>query len=139
MEVSISAPVTFLQHLRRHLRRAIDSVARVIQIPVRVQDTPGFQHSFVERRARVRRQYVERRRLDALLNGPLDRALEHRLVISVHAEDEAAVDHHALLVQATDSRTVIPPKVLRLALLAKVLGTERLEPDRETAQGARDK
>ncbi len=69
---------------------------------------PLREHSFIERRARVRREDVERGGLDALLDGPLDGALEHAFVVVVHAEDEAAIDHHACIVQASDGCSCSP-------------------------------
>ena len=96
-----------------------------------------IRHAAVERRARVRRQDVKRRRLDAVLDRPFDRALEHRAVVAVHAEHEAAVDHHAEIVQAANRRGVIAAHVLILPLLGKVRRVERLESDEEAAQPGR--
>ena len=92
------------------------------------------RHAAVQRRARIRRQDVEGRGLDALLDRPLHRALEHRPVVAVHAEDEAAVDHHAEVVQAADGGGVVAPQVLVLALLGEVGRVQRLEADEQAAQ-----
>ena len=88
----------------------------------------------VERRARVRREDVKRRGLDALLDRPLDRALEHRVVVAVHPEDEAPVDHHAKVVQAANGRGVVAAHVLVLPLLGEIRRVERLESDEEASQ-----
>ena len=97
---------------------------------------PCGLHPVVERRAGVGGQDVEGGGLDALLDRPLDGALEDGFVVLVHAEDEAGVDHHAELVQAADGGGVIPVQVLSFVLLAQVFGVERLEADEQAAQTA---
>ena len=62
---------------------------------------------------------MEGRRLDAVPHGPLHGSLEDRLVVGVHAEHEAAVDHHAEAVEALDGGGVVPSQVLQLALREK--------------------
>ena len=70
-----------------------------------------------------------------VLDRPLDRPLEHRLVVAVHAEDEAAVDHHAAG-RAGDGS----PARSRGAgsdtcrCSTRFVGVERFEPDEEAAQ-----
>ena len=58
------------------------------------------------------------------------------LVVVVHAEDEAAVDHHAQIVQPADGGVVIAVEVLVLVLRAQVGRAERLEADEQAAQAA---
>ena len=50
---------------------------------------------------------------------PVDRAVEDRGVVLVHAEDEAAVDHHAEVVQPAHGLPVVAVEVLDLALRAQ--------------------
>ncbi len=99
VELAIRSPVTRLQLFGTHADGPIDHVARVVQVPVVVEQAPGPLHTFVKRRARVRREDMECRGLDPLLHGPFDGTLEYVIVLAVHAEHEAGVDHHAEIVQ----------------------------------------
>jgi hypothetical protein len=63
-----------------------------------------------------------------------DGAVEDVRAVVVHAEHEAAVDHHAQLVEAADRLRVVPPDVLVLALLRQVVGVDGLEADEQAAQ-----
>jgi len=76
---------------------------------------------------------VKRRCLDSVLDGPLDRALEHGPIVTIHAKDETAVDHYAEVMQTTDCRRVIATQVLILPLLSEIRRVERFEPDEETS------
>jgi hypothetical protein len=69
-----------------------------------------------------------------VLDRPLDRPLEYRPVVGVHAEDEAAVDHDAQIVQTFDSRCVVAAHVLVFPLFGQVRRVERFESDKETSQ-----
>ena len=60
-------------------------------------------------------------------------------IVAIHAEDEAAVDHHAEVVQTADGRAVVAAQVLVLALLEQVRRVERLEADEEAAQAGIDR
>jgi len=77
---------------------------------------------------------VKRRGFDPVLDGPVHRPREHRLVVAIHAEDEAAVNHDAEIVQAADRGGVVAAQVLILVLLGQVLRVERLEADEQAAQ-----
>jgi hypothetical protein len=61
----------------------------------------------------------------SLFDCPFDRAVEHGRVVSVHAKHEAAVDHHAEIVQPAYRGRVVAAEVLELALLEKVGGRQR--------------
>ena len=87
-----------------------------------------------KRRTRVRRQNVERGGLNALLDRPVNRAVENSRVVIVHTKDKAAIDHHAQFVQPPDGGVVVAVQVLMLVLLAQVCRVERLEADKEAAQ-----
>lgn len=66
IELLVGAPVARLQRLRCQPRGLVDDVARVIQIPIVMQQPPLARDARVERRARIRRQDMERRGLDAM-------------------------------------------------------------------------
>ena len=134
IEVAIRAVIAILERARGHARGPEDCVARVVQIPVVRRDAPLRLHTRVQRGAGIRRQDVERRRLDPLGDRPVHRAVEHRLVIRIHAEDETAVDHHAEAVQPPDRGGVVAVEILKLVLLAQVAWVERLEADEQTAE-----
>ena len=88
----------------------------------------------MQRRSRVRRENVERRGFNPLLDRPLHRAVEYGDIVAVHPEDEAAVDHDARIVQAAYGHAVVPPQVLVLPLFEQVRGVECLEADEEASQ-----
>jgi hypothetical protein len=111
-------------------------VARVVEIPVPVQQSTRALHAIVERGARIGRQDVKGRRLDALADRPVDRALEDVGVVSVHPEHEAAVDHDTVIVEPPDGRIIVAVEILELALLAEIRGAQRLEPDEKAAQAS---
>ena len=52
----------------------------------------------------------------------------------IHPEHEAAVDHHAEIVQPADRRAVVASQVLILALLGEVVDVQRFEADEQAAQ-----
>src|SRR4029077_12476873 len=106
------------------------------EVPVAMEDAALRLHLLERDRSRIGREDVEGRGLDALADRPLDGAAEHALVVPVHAEDEAAVDHHPEAVQAADGLAVVTAQVLGLALRAQVLRVEGLEADEEAAQPA---
>ena len=111
----------------------------VVEIPVVNGQAVLCSETTIERRAGVRREDVERRRFDPVLDRPFDRALEHRAIVAVHPEDEAAVDHHAEVVKAANRGGVVAPQVLILPLLGQVGGVECLEPDEQTPQAGLDR
>lgn len=108
-------------------------MTRVILVPIAVQQAPLRLHALVERRTRVRGEYVERRRLDSPLQRPVDSAVKHGRVIVVHPEHKAAVHHHAQSVQSPDRRGVVAIQVLKLPLLAQIGLVGRLQADEQTA------
>ena len=59
---------------------------------------------------------------------------EHVLVVLVHAEDEAAVDHDAEAVQPVGDGGVVAAEVLALVAAREIAGRERLEADEQAAQ-----
>jgi hypothetical protein len=69
-----------------------------------------------------------------VLNSPLHRALEDRLVVVVHTEDEATVDHDAEVVQTSGHRRVVAAQVLTLIALDQIARRQRLEADEQTTQ-----
>src|SRR5262249_13042952 len=115
-----------------------DGMPGVVEVPVRGRDPTRGRHSAMKAGSRIRRQDVERRRFNAVLNRPFNRSLEHRLVVSVHAEYEAPVDHHAKIVKLANGIAVIPVEVLELALFTEISVIERLESYEQAAQSGGD-
>ena len=64
-------------------------------------------------------------------------AVEHALIIFVHAKDKAAIDHDAVVVQSTNRGGVVAVQVLYLVLRGQVGRVERLKADEEAAQTCR--
>ena len=146
VELAVGAAVARLELRGRHARGAKDRVSRIVQIPLVVQHAALGAQPTVQRRAGVRRQNMERGRVDALPHGPVGGPREDRGVVAVHAEDEARVDHDTQLVQAADGGFVEPPRaavragageVLQLALGAQVVVAQRLEADEQAATAGR--
>src|SRR5262249_8119229 len=81
---------------------------------------------------------MESRCLDPLIDRPFNCAIEDRVVIIVHPENETAVDHYAQTMQPLDGFSVIAVQVLILVLFAQVRGIERLKTDEQTSQSAFD-
>ena len=77
---------------------------------------------------------MERRGRDAVLDRPVDGSPKHVLVVVVHAEDEAAVDHDSELVQPVGDGRVVAAQVLALVAACQVPRSQRLEADEEAAQ-----
>ncbi len=77
---------------------------------------------------------MKRGGLDPAIDGPLHGALEHRGLVSVHAEYETAVDHDAEIVEATDGVAIVAAKVLILSLLHQVRRIQSLESNEQAAQ-----
>ena len=134
VEVAIRAPVSAFELLARHAGGTKHRVAGVVPIPVVHDDAPLRLDSAMKRGARVRRQDVKRRGLDAVIDRPVDRLSEHGCIVVIHAEDEAAVDHHAEIVQAANRIAIIAPQVLVLALLQQIPVVECFEADEQAAE-----
>ena len=94
----------------------------VVEIPIRRGDAVLRPEPLMQRSTGIGREDVECRRLDAVLDRPFHRPLEHGRIVAIHAEDEAAVDHHADIVQSPDGGAVVASKVLELPLLEQVVG-----------------
>ena len=71
--------------------------------------------------------------LDPLSDCPLDCSVENALIVIIHPEDKAGVDHHAQVVQPSDGSRIIPVQVLIFMLLHQVSGTKSLKAHEQTA------
>src|SRR5215216_2246002 len=109
----------------------------IIQIPIIRNDASLRDHPLIERRGWVRGQYVKRSRLNSVLDGPFDRPVKDRFVVAIHAEYDAAVNHHSRTLKPAYGLTVVAIQVLVLALFKKVVLIERLEADKQAAEPAR--
>jgi hypothetical protein len=82
---------------------------------------------------------VERRRLDAVRDRPVDGAREHGAVVGIHPENEAAVDHHTEVVNPAYGGGVVPLQVLVLPLFGKVRRVQGFKADEQAAQPGGDR
>ena len=114
-------------------------MARVIPLPVAMQDAALLLEPPVERGTRVGRERMERGCLDATRYGPLHRCVKDALVVLVQAEDEAAIDHHAQLVEAAHGQVVVVTDVVDLASLAERVGVQRLKANEQAAKSGRSR
>src|SRR5438552_970319 len=73
-------------------------------------------------------------RRDPGLDGPVYGAAEDIAVVSVQAEDEAAVDHDAEAVEFADYFAVIPAEILALAGACEAAARKRFEANEQTSQ-----
>ena len=108
-------------------------MAGVVELPVVGDDALFVGDPPMKGRPGVRRHDVERRRLEAVRDAPLDRAVEDIGPVVVEAEHEAAVHHHAEIVATSDHLVVVAAQVLPLVVAAQVLRVEGLEADEHAA------
>jgi hypothetical protein len=71
--------------------------------------------------------------LESSTDGPIDRSLENGLIVLVHAEDEAGVDHDPKVVEAFDGLIVASMEIGVFVLSAQALFIECLESDEQAA------
>ena len=122
---------------RAHADRPVHHLPCVIAIPV-VGDEPALRgHPRVGRRAGIRRQDMERRGRDSALHGPVDGPREDVRAVSIQAEDEAAVDHDAEIVEPADDPLVVAPEVLPFVGVLQTARREAFESDEQAAQSRR--
>jgi hypothetical protein len=69
-----------------------------------------------------------------VLDGPIHRPPEYIRVVVIHAEDEAAVDHDAKVVQALRDDGIVAAEVLALVAAGQVGRRQRLEPDEDATE-----
>ena len=111
-------------------------MARVVEIPVTVDQSALSLDTLVQRSTRIGRENVEGRGLDSLPDRPLDGPLEDGRVVLVHAKNEAAIDHHSQVVETSYCLPVVAAEILELALGLETLRVQRLEADEQAAQPA---
>jgi hypothetical protein len=76
---------------------------------------------------------VKRCRRYSLLDGPIHGSSKNVLVV-IHAEDEAPVDHDAEVMESVGDRGVVASEVLALVAARQIARRERLEADKQAAQ-----
>src|ERR1700694_4627203 len=104
-------------------------MARIVEIPVAMQQPPLLCHALIQCSGGIRGEYVKGGRFNALLNRPGDGTVKDRFVIVGHAKNEAPVDHDSKVVEAPDGRTVVTIEILILVLLLQIGSAERLKSD----------
>src|SRR5262249_51175311 len=139
IEVAIGLPVAVLELFAGKPARTKHGVASVVSIPIMACDSTLRGHASMETRAWVRRQNMKRRCLDAVRDRPIHSSFEHRSIVGIHAENEAAVDHHAEIVQTLDRAGIVSSKVLILPLLDQIRRIQRFETDEQASKTALDR
>jgi len=95
IKLTVGPIVSSFQCFWLELRRFVDNVPGVVMCPIARQHSPFTHHAGMELRAGVRCLYMERRRSNAVLNGPVNGSSEDIFSIVVHTKDKASVDHDA--------------------------------------------
>src|SRR6185369_6011618 len=85
-----------------HVQRLKDNMLTVVQLPVAGQDAALALEPRVQRRAGERRDDGEAREVDAVVDGECGGVLEDVERVVIEAEDEAALDGDAEVVQVGD-------------------------------------
>ena len=101
----------------------------VIVRPVPVEDPPLGLHPVEQDRARERRQNVDVGQFHARLDQKLHRGLEDRFVVRVRSEDDARIDHDAVVVEALDLVGVVFFLIEGLVHLGEHVGADRFHAD----------
>src|SRR5438270_9477395 len=127
VKIPIGAPVTSFQSVGREFCRAIDDMARVVEIPVAMEKTPLLCHALVQGRGRVGSENVKGRGFHSLLDGPFDGTLKDGFVIIVHAKNKAPIDHDPKIVETLDSSAIVSIQILILVLFLQIRRTERFK------------
>src|SRR5205814_10004178 len=130
IKIPIGAPVASFQSLGREFCRAIDDMARVVEIPVAMEKTPLLCHALVQGSGRVGSENVKGRGFNALLDGPFDGPVKDGFVIIVHAKNEAPIDHDPKIVQTLDSSMIVSIQILILVLLLQIRSAERFKANK---------
>src|SRR4029453_9861293 len=91
----------------------------VVHVPIVNREPALFGEPAVQRSAWIRGEDMKCGGFDPMLDGPFDRSLEDRSVVAIHAEDEAAVDHHAEVVKTTNRGSIVTTQILILPLLCE--------------------
>ena len=82
----------------------------------------------------VRRQNVEGGGRNSNLDGPVNGEGEYVPVISIQAEDEAAINHDAEAIESADNFGVAAPEILALARALEARIGKRFEASKQTSQ-----
>ena len=109
----------------------------VVQVPVARHDAALLLHAGEQPRAGIRCLDVEGRRRNAVLDRPVHGPSKHIVVIVIHTEDEAAVDHDPQIVEPIRHGRVVTAQVLALVAADEIAGCEGLEPDEQAAKAGR--
>src|SRR5262245_55266448 len=127
IERFVSPVITTLELLRRKTVRSIDDLPGVVEIPVVYRDAILCRHFCEKRGPRIRREDVKGRGRYSGFNRPIDRARKYIAVVSVEAEDEAAIDHDSETVQPPHNFTIAAPEVLAFAGNLQAVARKRFE------------
>ena len=117
IKVPIGTPVSLFQRLGCQALGPEDGMPGIIEIPMGRGDPSFCLNSLVQGRPGVWSQNMEGGCLDSLLDRPFYGPIEYCLIIIVHAEDKAGIDHHAQVVKSLNSQVVVPVQVLNFVLL----------------------
>src|SRR3984957_13948069 len=88
IKLTIGPVVSRLQRFRPELRRPINHMPGVVEIPITGEHASLANHVRMQFRPGVRSLDMKRSRGDAVFYSPVNRSLEHVFAIIIHAENE---------------------------------------------------
>src|SRR5947207_10413753 len=117
----------------RHVQRLEDNMLTIIELPVAREDAALARQARVQRRAGEWRDDGEAREVDAGVDGEIGGRFEDVEVIVIEAEDEAALDGDAEVVEIGDQLPVIDRAIEALVRVGEAAGRDRFETEEEAA------
>ncbi len=67
------------------------------------------------------------RGFNTLRNGPFHSSIKDTFIVSIHSENETAVDHYAIGVKTSDSCSIVPSQVVGFVLSLQIAGVQRFK------------
>src|SRR6266508_6881587 len=112
---------------------------RVIQIPIRGDNSSFGLDSLVQSSGWIGSQNMERGGFDALFDRPFHGPVKNGFIVIVHTEDETRIDHHTEVMKSSNRLCVIPIQVLIFVLLYQIRRVESFKSNKQTPQSAEDR
>src|SRR6266567_1660140 len=102
-------------------------MARVVELPVAMQETPLLRHTLVQGSGRVGSKNVKGSGFNSLLDGPFHGTIKDGFVIIVHAKHKTPVDHDSKIMQTLDSSVIVSIQILVFVLFPQIRRAERFK------------
>ena len=109
-------------------------MARVVKIPIAEHNPIRRLHPRKQSGARIWRLDVKGRSRQAVFDRPVDGSCKNALIVIVHPEHEAAVDHDAAVVQPLCDGGIIASQILTFVALREIARSKRLETNEQAAE-----